>query len=431
MTAIQLPSDLHIDSTKTGVLTYSWHQFFDQLTAQTNTNTTSISGLSGARATGFVIPEDYGAVGDGVTNDAVAIQAAVDTGKSVFFPNLYLVSSTITVNSGFRMFLGVYATGGVRTTSNIPIFTLNVDSSNDCDFITFQNMTIAGANNNLAHTSRFGIKGQVAANGDTLSRLSINGCLFYDLRECIRLNDTGTAQNISWTTIIGNRFASNIYALNAPKGTGTGLIVTGNQFEMDLTNGLAAIDIGDGTCLISDMLFSANQFAGAGAGIRLHGNTGVNASIVCNQMDGGITPALYIRNLQFVHGSSNNWGGATSIDILNCLSVNIDYGYDVTVPIIAAGTADNYNPSGLSIAGRLLLSANGALDLTGLASLYGGRELELYNIGTNTITLKNAAGGSVAANRFSIGADALLTANTSMSIIYDPYITRWVRHGGI
>ena len=33
--------------------------------------------------------KDFGAVGDGVTNDTIAIQAALDASNNVFIPNLW------------------------------------------------------------------------------------------------------------------------------------------------------------------------------------------------------------------------------------------------------------------------------------------------------------------------------------------------------
>ena len=58
---------------------------------------------------GMVSVKDYGAVGDGVTDDTVAIQTAVDANATVFFPDgTYIISDTIreSTNGGARRLVG-------------------------------------------------------------------------------------------------------------------------------------------------------------------------------------------------------------------------------------------------------------------------------------------------------------------------------------
>lgn len=44
----------------------------------------------------YVTPQMYGAVADGVTDDTVAVQAALDSGKNVYFPEgRYKVTQTL------------------------------------------------------------------------------------------------------------------------------------------------------------------------------------------------------------------------------------------------------------------------------------------------------------------------------------------------
>jgi hypothetical protein len=64
--------------------------------------------------------KDFGAVGDGVTDDTAAIQAAVDTGKAVFLPEgVYKLFSPITLATVGQRFFGdssqrSYLTGGLN-----------------------------------------------------------------------------------------------------------------------------------------------------------------------------------------------------------------------------------------------------------------------------------------------------------------------------
>ena len=64
--------------------------------------------------------KDFGAVGNGTTNDSVAIQAAVNTGKSVFFPEgTYLISPAIQVSTTGQNLFGVGDKSILLTTTDI------------------------------------------------------------------------------------------------------------------------------------------------------------------------------------------------------------------------------------------------------------------------------------------------------------------------
>lgn len=139
--------------------TGSWVLSFDRITQLS----TSLAASSGSSTVGFlqsgvnaqnrtvqsklrerVSPEDFGGVGDGVTDDTVAIQRAIDAasaaggGKEVYLPNLYKVSSTLSINTAGITFRGKNWQSTTITCSNASIKILNVTGAN----FTFDNIAI-------------------------------------------------------------------------------------------------------------------------------------------------------------------------------------------------------------------------------------------------------------------------------------------------
>src|SRR5689334_7696150 len=58
---------------------------------------------------------------------------------------------------------------------------------------------------------------------------------------------------------------------------------------------------------------------------------------------------------------------------------------------------NDYSPTGMSTAVTLLLTSDAARDITGFATPATGRDIWVYNIGAQNITLKNQNAGSTAA----------------------------------
>jgi hypothetical protein len=107
----------------------------------------------------FVTVKDFGAVGDGTTDDTTAIQAALDTGKAIYAPvGTYLISSTLRLAADGQIFYGA-GTGNVnepaRTilkwggAANGKMFSISNGTSENWQNCTFRDMFLNG--NSLAN----------------------------------------------------------------------------------------------------------------------------------------------------------------------------------------------------------------------------------------------------------------------------------------
>jgi hypothetical protein len=92
---------------------------------------------------------------------------------------------------------------------------------------------------------------------------------------------------------------------------------------------------------------------------------------------------------------------------------------------LAADTND-WAPTGLATASRVRLSANAAINITGLLATSDGDVKIIENIGsTNSVTLKSESASSSAANRFTGYSDIVIRAKESCVLIYDGTTARW------
>jgi len=132
---------------------------------------------------------DFGAKGDGTTNDTVAIQACIDaahaTFSDVYFPagNYKLLANPLTIYSSMRLF----GTGGHlgcllrQFTANVAIFTYTYGEDIEIDHLSFFTGNVTGV---------FGIKQTDLTNFTSNSH--IHHCHFYaDLNTCVSGNFLG------------------------------------------------------------------------------------------------------------------------------------------------------------------------------------------------------------------------------------------------
>jgi hypothetical protein len=99
----------------------------------------------------------------------------------------------------------------------------------------------------------------------------------------------------------------------------------------------------------------------------------------------------------------------------------------VISPASIGAHQNDYNPTGLSTASFLRLTASGAYNITGLAGGASGRVISVHNIGANNLTLVDESSSSSAANRFALpdAQNLVLWTDQTALLQYDATSTRW------
>ena len=134
--------------------------------------------------------KDFGAVGDGVTNDTDKIQAAVNTGKNVYFPTgKYRTTSTITVSTRGQGLFGdggsIGGKGGITTNNFGSIIQLDIPDAAPATAmflitesqITFNCLKFQG---DAGNTNDIGLLFQKITNTDDMDGY-VYDCEFYEL----------------------------------------------------------------------------------------------------------------------------------------------------------------------------------------------------------------------------------------------------------
>lgn len=151
--------------------------------------------------------KDYGAVGDGVTDDTAAIQAAVDTGLDVFFPQgRYIITSTITVNTRGQALYGTLSAPGkedITSTDHGSVLEFSIDDAATDDMflvtlsqVSFVNLKFIGDSGSTNDTA---IRFQKDSNTDDVDSV-VKECGFNNWKYGIY--NTGRA-----LTATGNTFS--------------------------------------------------------------------------------------------------------------------------------------------------------------------------------------------------------------------------------
>jgi hypothetical protein len=156
--------------------------------------------------------------------------------------------------------------------------------------------------------------------------------------------------------------------------------------------------------------------------------TGAGGSLVLSIGATKVTSAMLNAD---VFSTAHSWGGVQTLaaPVITGLADFQGAHKDSTQSAPAQITVDqnDYNPSSVvcSSSSTLLINANAARNITGIAGGVAGCDLFVVNNGSFTITLKEENLSSTAGNRFTFGGDFALLSKSAAHLKYDGGSSRW------
>jgi hypothetical protein len=256
----------------------------------------------------YVSVMDFGAVGDGVADDTIAVQAAIDTGEPIVFPAGSYACGPLTQSTNFQRF---YANGIVNILKNANgvLFTStgNYVQFEGIEFIgtgfTGNNVNLTGNHPTLTNCASYGTPGRALK--ATGAHVQIFGtCRIYATTDATA-SGFDIEIGVSGTATLYHQLVS-VYTSQATGGilmtdVGSHVIVGGQFGKLSILSGTSpsgvnggitsnARILGDVTVSLSNSVFSGNQFSNQtitfGAGTSQHcmdsSNLLISATIVNN-----------------------------------------------------------------------------------------------------------------------------------------------------
>lgn len=258
---------------------------------------------------------DYGAVGDNMTDDTAAIQAAISTGKSVFFPDGFYKCNNLTVSTSGQV---LFATGNARLIKNGNGALLTISGTYveinglifDGTGYTGHNISASGSNLRLINSGSVHAAGRaVLATG---SRVQIIGTNYVYQTD----DATGTGYDIEIGTAGVATLYHNITGVYSSQATGGILMTsTGTSFVTNSQFGKLTLDAGGAPSGSGAPAIIGNRINGA----TLISQTGGRYS--CNAFNTDITVTAGFEFGYFAPDNSIN-SGATITGTLPAAYLN-------------------------------------------------------------------------------------------------------------
>lgn len=346
-------------------------------------------------ALNYVTPEQYGAIGDGVTDDKVAIQNAVNSGKKVLLSKKrYYISGSIEIPEGCTIEgTGVGLTGNIYITANAPAFLIKGGD------ITIHNVSFKGDGDGTLTPIKPLQHGIAIINPSDFSveyqRIIISDCVFYTMNGAGlysyfngALNKAGgfqisnsTAYGCSWGAWMDIRSEYNIFTNFKAYFGGVGFrvsggnnIFTGGILGSNKIGVMVEAGANDGHTNISSTSINHNQnYAIQTNGVVL-GYTFDNCMVYANDiyiansigirfMNCDLAPAnVYVQNSSKIQFNNNkfqitptlnfNWNGTNNTGSLSDISL-FNNKYWVSVPTLPAGIYHNQLNNSVNVVGTV------------------------------------------------------------------------------
>jgi len=335
--------------------------------------------------------KDFGAVGDGVTDDTAAINAAISAlipGQALYFPttnSYYLFTSTITISAAYVTLISDSKSSGLRYTGTGPAFIV----ANS--FFSMRNILLSsnGGAYGAGATSTFGVQisgigniGNMLFNDVTIQNfgsdgismqngvftVSINNCIIQANGGCgvasqINASDqNGNALNITASGIYGNASdgvrwkasslsitGANVFEVNKGYGVNltwgnvalsplpAGFVIAGNYFENNLLGQINLDGEGgvfvNGGVIESNYILMSNAAGGTGSATGPMG-VAITATAFINCADAGF---LGIRNIRIGKNTYNATGNTLAYTFVDGGAA---IAFDTTVVVEQSDTDD-------------------------------------------------------------------------------------------
>lgn len=403
----------------------------------------------------LVSVKDFGVVGDGVTDDTAAFQAAIDSKKSLYIPDgIYLISSTLNITATDSLCIAGNNFGHVndQTTGSVIKFTgsaspairvqggaigakisglfLDIQDSSS-DGFDFGGAWYLKLQDCVVRNARYGVYlhydtpdyfSGVAeltscyfskcTNGVKTSKVDINvvkvdNCTFFDGVNGVLIGDSGSASSVRNFIVRDSLFEANTgYDVGVVAGGAQQLLVDGNYFEENTASALARVYVTDDVLSprSSAVSITNNTFSKDTTGdlIFLSGVSGVLVKQNWSAFGGiGFVRAINIDNYEIDRCSTVSGAEHCNVVIDNVLQVP-----DTSVNKIYINKAQEYAFIGTTVAKRSSACTRAMIQFNGISGSLvhaDGATVSKTGTGKYTVNLSNSLPSSAYAVSCSVG----------------------------